>query len=266
MTASPSSKNFPTVRGTAARFALIFSLIASSLGANSAFAAKYSNAFTAFELPPGWSCNQEGAEFVCQNSNDLKKKDSIIVLAAKTATPTDTIDAYRLFLKSAKTWTGPQGKAVKSEPRSDKTINVGGTMWIDALHLESEIPGFYTRYLATVKHDIGVLVALSVASSKFKEYTADFDAIAQSIQVFKKPEAVTPPPAQPGGGMISGPNITLLPDSSGPGQISLPQQTAPAPSTGKGQKGAAAGEGLLLLLVLGGAVVGFLILKKRKQG
>lgn len=228
-------------------------------------AAKYSNAFTAFELPAGWACNQEGAEFVCQNTNELKKKDTIIVLAAKTATPQDTLDAYRLYLKSPKTWTGPQGKSVKSEPRSDKTVNVGGTMWIDALHMESEIPGFYTRYLATVKHDIGVLVTLSVASAKYKEYLTDFDAIAQSIQVFKKTEAAPVAAAPTGGGTVSGPNITLLPDNSAPtGVFQAPATPAEAPAK-KGPRNAS-GDGLMLLLIIGGAVVVLILIKKKKQG
>ena len=54
-------------------------VVIAGLQCPSSFAAKFANQFTEFELPPQWNCTLEGAEWVCQNTNEAKKKDAIIV-------------------------------------------------------------------------------------------------------------------------------------------------------------------------------------------
>ena len=144
-------------------------------------AAKFANQFAEFELPPQWQCNLEGAEWVCQSTNDAKKRDAIIVLAAKLKGDQDSLDQYLAYLKAAKTYTSVQGKSVKSEPKSAATVNINGQAWVDALHMESEIPGFYTRYLATVKQDIGVLVTYSINKGKYQQYLGDFENMVFNV-------------------------------------------------------------------------------------
>jgi hypothetical protein len=151
-----------------------------------AHAAKFANQFVEFELPPQWQCNLEGAEWVCQSTNDVKKRDAIIVLAAKLKGDQDSLDQYLTYLKAAKTYTSVQGKPVKSEMKYAKDVNLNGQAWVDALHMESEIPGFLTRYLATVKQDIGVLVTYSVNKNKWSEYLGDFDNMTKTLKVFRK--------------------------------------------------------------------------------
>jgi len=157
-----------------------------TLSGQSAYAVKFANQFTEFELPPQWQCNLEGAEWVCQSSNEMKKRDAIIVLAAKLKGDQDSLDQYLTYLKAAKTYTSVQGKPVKSDPKYAKTVNLNGQPWIDALHMESEIPGFYTRYLATVKQDIGVLVTYSINKAKYQAYLDDFDNMVKTLKVFRK--------------------------------------------------------------------------------
>src|SRR4051812_37515299 len=159
--------------------------IALCLVPTSAKAARFTNQFIEFELPPQWQCNLEGAEWVCQNTNDAKKKDAIIVLAAKLKGDQDSLDQYLTYLKSPKTYTSVQGKTVKSEVRYAKTMSLQGQVWVDSLHMESEIPSFLTRYLATVKADIGVLITYSVNKDKWKEYVSDFEALVNTLKVFR---------------------------------------------------------------------------------
>ena len=147
---------------------------------------KFANQFTEFELPPQWQCNLEGAEWVCQSTNDAKKKDAIIVLAAKIKGDQDSLDQYLAYLKAAKTYTSIQGKSVKSEAKYAKNVNLNGQGWVDALHLESEIPGFYTRYLATVKQDIGILVTYSINKAKYQQYLDEFENMVKTLKVFRK--------------------------------------------------------------------------------
>ena len=68
-------------------------VLAVLLGVPSAFATKFANQFTEFELPPQWQCTLEGAEWVCQSTNEAKKKDAIInrtPLVIRTSVDTDT--------------------------------------------------------------------------------------------------------------------------------------------------------------------------------
>src|SRR4051812_14165536 len=149
-------------------------VLAGFLAAPSAQAAKFANQFIEFELPPQWQCALEGSEWVCQNTNDPKKRDAIIVLAAKLKGDQDSLDQYMTYLKQPKSYSSVQGKPIKSDPKYAKTTTINDQTWVDALHLESEIPGFYTRYLATVKQDIGVLVTYSINKSKYSQYLSDF--------------------------------------------------------------------------------------------
>jgi hypothetical protein len=224
-----------------------------------AHAAKFANQFTEFELPPQWQCNLEGAEWVCQSTNDAKKRDAIIVLAAKLKGDQDSLDQYLAYLKAAKTYTSVQGKPVKSEPKYAETKNLNGHPWVDAMHLESEIPGFNTRYLATVKQDIGVLVTYSVNKNKWKDYINDFENMVKTLKVFRKTGGINAAPA-------SG---NLFQQAQVPQQISegtVFPGTAPVGGADTAQKPQQQGGGLPLLpILIGAAVIGFLIWKKKQQ-
>lgn len=240
---------------------LALALLVGTLGfAPNAFAVKFANQFTEFELPPGWTCNLEVAEWVCQSADPVKKKEAIIVLAAKLKGDQDSLDQYLTYLKSTKTFTSVAGKSMKSEPKYAKTVNVNGHPWVDALHLESEIPGFFTRYFATVKDDIGVLVTYSIAKAKYSDYLKDFETMVNTLKVFRKkgeglnnlvasdkqllnpviPQTVTE-------NVFPGINPTGAPD----------QQTAPS-GTGKS-------DDLLLYGIIGAAAAAFFIIKKKKR-
>ena len=68
----------------------------------SSFAKKFSSKYCEFELPPGWECALEGTEYVCQSENADRKKESIIILAAKIRGEQDNLDEYMTYLKKGK--------------------------------------------------------------------------------------------------------------------------------------------------------------------
>ncbi len=225
-----------------------------------AHAVKFANQFTEFELPPGWQCNLEVAEWVCQSADPVKKKEAIIVLAAKLKGDQDSLDQYLSYLKATKSFTSVTGKAMKSEPKYGKTVNINGHPWVDALHLESEIPGFFTRYFATVKDDIGVLVTYSVAKSKYADYRKDFENMINTLKVFRKAGGINVAPQTAD---LMKPNIPTTISADGgvfPGvnPIGGAESTAPA-SKSEGSSD------LLLYAIIGGAAVAFFIIKKKKK-
>lgn len=153
------------------------------------FAKTFTSQFTEFELPSGWECALEGSEWVCQSDNKDRKKEAIIILAAKYRGEQDSLDQYQAYLKGAKSFTLPGGKTQVSEPKSVGIKEINGQRWVDALHLASEVPGFYTRYLATVKDNLGIAITFSVAKDHYDAYQDIFDKIIATIKVFDQKNA-----------------------------------------------------------------------------
>lgn len=165
----------------------IFLLLTITLVFSSNVSAKlFTSQYCQFELPLGWQCSLEGSEYVCQSNNEERKKEAIIILAAKIRGEQDTLTEYKSYLNKTKTFTIPGGKTQISDPKyTDKKV-INGHQWIDSLHLASEIPGFYTRYLATVKEDLGIAVTFSVAKDLYSTYAEVFDQVINSLRVFRQ--------------------------------------------------------------------------------
>lgn len=152
----------------------------------SAQAKMFSNQYIQFELPSGWQCSIEGSEWVCQSENADRRKEAIIILAAKIRGPQDSLAEYQAYLKEGKTYQLPGGKMQRSEPKYTNLKDVNNHQWADALHLASEVPGFYTRYLATVKEDLGVAVTFSVTKDLYNAYQGIFDKVVATLRVFRQ--------------------------------------------------------------------------------
>lgn len=161
-------------------------VLAMVLGMDTASAKLFSSKYCQFELPPGWECALEGSEYVCQSENAERKKESIIILAAKIRGEQDSLDEYMAYLKKTKEYQLPGGKKQISEPKNTKMSNINEQQWVDALHLASEVPGFYTRYLATVKEDLGVAVTFSVGKDLYSAYLPIIDKMISTLRVFRQ--------------------------------------------------------------------------------
>lgn len=147
---------------------------------------RFANSYTEFELPPGWECAIEGSEWVCQSETKNLQKEAIIILAAKKRGNQDTLADYQKYLEQPKNYKLPGAKTQRSEPKTIRTTDINGHKWVDALHLASEVPGFYTRYLATVKADIGVAITFSVTKSMYNAYKGIFDNVIASMRIFRQ--------------------------------------------------------------------------------
>jgi hypothetical protein len=235
----------------------IFALITSFFGSmDPAHAARFANQFAEFELPAQWQCSLEGAEWVCQNTQESKKRDAIIILAAKLKGDQDSLDQYQNYLKGPKSYTSVQGKPVTSEVKYAKTVDLNGQPWVDSLHLDSELPGFYTRYLATIKLDIGVLVTYSIQKDKYQDYLQDLENMARTLKVFRK-----------AGGINAGPQGNLF-------DVKAPQQLAEstvfpavAPQGGTESPTAPAKKDDSMIWIIGGvAAVALLLILRRRGG
>lgn len=223
-----------------------------------AMAAKFANQFVEFELPPQWQCNLEGAEWVCQSLNEQKKREAIIVLAAKLKGDQDSIDQYLSYLQAPKNYTNLQGRPVTSQPKYAKSVSVNGQPWVDSLHMESEIPEFYTRYLATVKQDIGVLVTYSIHKSRYQEYLNDMENLVKTLKVFRKAGGINAAPAQANlfqTGAIP-PNVaqnTVFPSAETPAESARATRSKESDNS-------------MLWIIGGAAAILFILWRRRQQG
>lgn len=227
------------------------------------FADTFTSQFCEFVLPSGWRCDMEGSEWVCQSVNEDRKKEAIIILAAKLRGPQDDLPQYQAYLQQAKSFKLPGGKTQISEPKYTKQIKIAtqNHSWIDSLHLASEVPGFFTRYLATVKGELGVAVTFSVAKDHYDSYKPIFDKVVETLKVFGEKKAVPNDFKLAGSkaGSIPGEEGDFIDDASNRHDIGVGKQ-------GKGGAGGGAGD-MMLYGIIGVAVVGFVIMKnKGKKG
>jgi len=144
---------------------------------------KYVTSFVEFDLPDTWQCSQEGGQHVCQPINPDQRKEAIIVMASKYKGPEDDLKQYQARLEQKRKIKDLKGKEYESKKQYLRSSFIQGTMWMDSQHEDSEVPGFVTRYLATVAKGLGMVLTFSAHKSKFNSYTADFYTIVNSIRV-----------------------------------------------------------------------------------
>lgn len=224
------------------------------------WAKTFTNQYIQFELPIGWECNLEGTEWVCQSTNKNRKKEAIIIMAAKVRGSQDSLALYQAYLKKPKTFKIPGGQTQVSEPKYTKVSKISDHQWVDSLHLASEVPGFYTRYMATVISDLGVAVTFSVAKDYYDSYQELFDRVIQTMKVFRQKKASGSKYELSGGNKNAG-DIDKIEFIDGGG---IPSDI------GKGRKKKAGddlgGDEDLMLLALVLLVGGFFLMKKLKKG
>lgn len=234
---------------------LLLVVLSMSLASN-VFAKTFSSQFSEFELPNGWECALEGSEWVCQSENKDRKREAIIILAAKYRGEQDSLDQYQAYLKAAKSFTLPGGKTQISEAKSVSVREINGQRWVDALHLASEVPGFYTRYLATVKDSLGIAVTFSVGKDHYDAYQDIFEKIIATLKVFDQKAAAggTWKPKGQEADLIG--DGTYIPDQGQNADISMQK---------KGKDGAGGEETTTIIGIIAVAAIAFFLIKMRKK-
>ena len=142
----------------------------------------FQTGYLRFQIPDDWACALEGAEWVCQRRDKKVSSESIIIIAAKLRGDQDTLASYLEHLRTPRRWTNIDGGTVVSRVLSSQIRTINGHSWVDAIHHESEVPGFRTRYCATVISDIGVVATFSVRATLYERYLPAFEAMLMSLE------------------------------------------------------------------------------------
>jgi len=175
-------------------------ILAFLLSFNFAHAKVFQNSYVQFELPDRWECKLEGTEWVCNSLLKDQAREAIFVLTAKEVGPADTLAAYEAHLKQPKTVSGRDGKATTSQLKHLQRRRYNGHEWVDSMHLGSEIPQYYTRYLATTKDRLAILVTFSAHQLHYTKYSADILKAIQSLVVKEQFTLKNSNPTAIGGG------------------------------------------------------------------
>lgn len=218
----------------------------------------FSTQFMEFQLPNGWDCALEGSEWVCQSENQDRKKEAIIILAAKYRNEQDSLEQYQAHLRASKTFQLPGGKTQVSEAKSTTLKEINSHRWVDALHLASEVPGFYTRYLATVKDTLGVAITFSVAKDHYDAYQDIFEKIIATLKVFDQKgnqNANWRPKGKESDLLGDG---TYIPDTGMRADIGVKQASQKSDAT--------ANDSMLLIIIAAAAAIFALIKLRNKKG
>lgn len=210
-------------------------------------AGMFSSQYISFELPPNWNCKNEGTEWVCISQLEKQAKEAIIILTAKEAGPTDSLQIYEAHVKTPRVLPNATGKNVPSQVLSVKQRLINGHPWVDGMHLGSEIASYYTRYLVTVKDRLAIAVTFSAHKAHYTKYSQDFLKSIESLRVIAPKDMFNAPAANQmtGTGEVIG----------GPQNDPFPAGGMQVPTEPKSKNNAYMRYGLGLLLILAALVV-----------
>lgn len=181
----------------------------------SAQAKVFRNAYIAFEMPETWKCNLEQTEWVCRSEQNKESKEAIIILTAKEVGPTDSNALYEAHLNEPITINNRTGgTSVSKVVYKAKTVQINDQGWIDSLHLGSEVPNYFTRYLATIKDKIAILITFSAHKQYYTKYSQDFFKAVMSLRVIASKNLLAKPdlgPIRPGSETLGAPIGSAMP-------------------------------------------------------
>lgn len=143
----------------------------------------FQNSYITFQMPDTWDCQQEGTTWNCRSTLADEKRSALVIMAAKEVGPEDQLASYLAHLKKPKTLKAPNGLAMTSQVLSAEEKNYGGQHWIESLHLSSEVPGFHTLYLATVKDRLAILVTFSARRDGSAKFNPLFRQMINSLRI-----------------------------------------------------------------------------------
>ncbi len=149
----------------------------------------FKNAYISFEILDSWNCEQQLPEWVCRSKDPQEAKEAVIILTAKEKGPTDSFALYESHMNSSITTTSKSGVTLTSRVvYKSQTNRYNDQPWLDGLHQDSEIKHYFTRYLATVKGEIAILVTFSAHNRFYAKHAANFMNTIRSLKVIAPKE------------------------------------------------------------------------------
>ena len=167
--------------------------------AQSVQARDFQTSYIQFQLPHQWDCQLRKTAWVCRHristpcrKNPKKKacqtqirksKEATIIFSAKEVSDIDQIQTYFENLKNPRKFKKGSKITSQSQVIHIKNVQIQKHKWVDGMHLGSEIPHYYTRYLATIKGNIAILVTFSAHKRFYTKYSNQFFSGIKSLKI-----------------------------------------------------------------------------------
>ncbi len=174
----------------------------------------FRNSYISFEIPEIWKCVLESTEWLCRADKTQESKEALIILTAKEVGPTDQLTLYQQHLNNPLRGLRVQGAPSKVVYQA-KSSKINDQVWIDGLHMGSEVGNYFTRYLATLKDKVAILVTLSAQKDQYTKYSQDFFKTVQSLRVIATKNLSSSPelgPLRPAGESLGTSIGSAIPD------------------------------------------------------
>lgn len=159
----------------------IFASLALILISTYTYAKSVETPYLDVAVPDNYECVSETGRYVCQPSG-LMKKDTILTMVFKRSGPQDTVEQYSEFIKRPMSRVSTSGPPALSTVSFVRTIKIDGFDWVEAKHLESEVPNYVTYYWATVRSPVAMVITYSVEKSREAGRMAELIAIRDSLR------------------------------------------------------------------------------------
>jgi hypothetical protein len=175
---------------------IFFALI---VGAAPLEAKVFSNSYIRFQMPDQWGCRLENTAWICRHrvaqvcqrqpkSGDCpqqikRSREALVIFTAKETSNVDSLKAYLTHFQEPRPIKPSKGNQSQSQVIHTKAVKIGRQNWVDSMHLSSELPNYYTRYLATIRGNVAVLVTLSAHKKYYTNYSSHFFKAIKTLEV-----------------------------------------------------------------------------------
>lgn len=227
----------------------LFALLLVSFFTFNAQSRTFKNAYISFEMQDNWKCGLEQTEWVCRADDPQEGKEAVIILTAKEKGPTDSFPQYEAHMNSPiNTVTRGGVSLVSTVKYKALTTNINGLPWLDGLHADSEVQNYFTRYMATIKDQVAILVTFNAHNKLYAKHSANFNKTIQSLKVIATKDLLSRPDLGP----LRGANETLGAgiSQSMPNDLIATDEGAPSAKKGIFGNKMLLGLGILILAVL----------------
>jgi hypothetical protein len=145
---------------------------------------RFTTSYFEFDLAPGWRCDAEGKAYTCEDGRE--PATALVVIAMKFRNQRDNIDSFESFLKTPKVITLEDGTATPSQVNYVRRRSLGHHVWVESLHLGSEVQTYYTYYLATRTAQLAILVSMSVHKDYVSEYIHELEGMISTLYIYQR--------------------------------------------------------------------------------
>lgn len=203
----------------------------------------FTNSYMSFDIPDTWLCQIEGSEWICHPQSPNLTQEASIVMTAKEVGPNDTIQSYEDHLKKK---LQPVNSSSLSQSLQIKKIQINNMLWMDGLHLGSELNNYYTRYLAAIKNKLAILITFSAMKNQYIKYSPIFQKAINSLNVIVATNEMLSPSLQNSGADSFGGSSGMIGGGMYPGSEDVSDKEDPQ---GK-QDSLYLGLGILIALII----------------